>query len=69
MINEKTHQKIKAALSLNRNSLSMIARDLGVSPSTVTIVSQGYRRSQRIEQAIAHAIHVDPRDLWPERYQ
>ena len=36
--------------------------------NTITIVSKGYRRSKRIEQAIADAIGTSPAALWPSRY-
>ena len=69
MIDEKQHQRIRAALALRGITLSAIARDLDVRPTTVTIVSKGYRRSQRIEQAIADALGCAPAQLWPQRYQ
>lgn len=50
------------------SSLAQIARELGVTPTTVTIVSQGFRRSRRIEAAIAARLGVAPARLWPERY-
>lgn len=68
MIDEKQHQRIKAALALKGITLSAIARDLNVRPTTITIVWKGYRRSQRIEQAIAVALDCSPRQLWPSRY-
>jgi Ner family transcriptional regulator len=68
MIDEKQHVKIKAALSLRGISLSAIARQLSVAPTTITIVSKGYRRSRRIELAIADALDCTPAQLWPDRY-
>ncbi|WP_369827466.1 transcriptional regulator [Caulobacter sp. FWC2] len=65
----RQHQRIKASLQLRGTSLSAIARQLEVRASTVTTVSQGLRRSERIESAIAGALGLAPRDLWPERYQ
>ncbi|MEZ5696247.1 MAG: helix-turn-helix domain-containing protein [Sphingomonadaceae bacterium] len=68
MIDDRQHARIKSALSLRGLSLSSIARDLDVAPTTVSIVSRGFRRSRRIEQAIATAVGCSPAQLWPERY-
>lgn len=68
MVEDKTHERIKSALALHHSSLSSIARDLGVAPGTVSIVSRGYRRSRRIEKAIADALSTSPAALWPARY-
>jgi lambda repressor-like predicted transcriptional regulator len=68
MIDDKQHARIKSALALRGATLSSIARDLGVAPGTVSIVSRGYRRSRRIEKAIADALGGSPEDLWPDRY-
>lgn len=55
-------------LRLAGTSLADVSRELEVSPTTVTSVSQGYRRSRRIEAAIANKLGVKPRHLWPDRY-
>lgn len=55
-------------LRLAGTSLAQIARDLGVTPTTVTSVSQGDRRSRRIERTIAQHLSTTPAKLWPERY-
>lgn len=68
MIDDKKHARIKSALSLKRISLSDIARSLAVTPSTVSIVSRGFRRSRRVEQAIAQALGQTPEEVWPDRY-
>lgn len=68
MIDDKLHARIKAALALKGTNLSAIARDLGVAPTTVSIVSRGFRRSRRIECAIAGALGEAPASLWPDRY-
>lgn len=68
MIDDKLHARIKGALALRGQSLSTIARELDVAPTTVSIVSRGFRRSRRIEQAIADALHCSPAQLWPARY-
>ncbi len=69
MLDDKLHARIKGALVLKGLNLSSIARDLGVTPSSVSIVSRGFRRSRRIEQAIADALGCNPADLWPLRYE
>lgn len=68
MIDERQHKRIRAALALKGITLTSIARKLDVKPTTITIVSKGYRRSKRIEQAIADAIGTSPAALWPSRY-
>lgn len=67
-IDDKRHACIKGALKLRRLTLSDIARTLDVDPGTVSIVSRGFRRSRRIEAAIADALGQQPAELWPERY-
>lgn len=68
MVDEKQHERIKSALALRGITLSAIARELEVRPTTITIVSKGYRRSHRIELAIAAALGCTPAQLWPARY-
>lgn len=62
------HERIKLRLRRVGSSLAQVARELGVTGSTVTSVSQGYRRSRRIEQAIADKLRDTPERLWPDRY-
>lgn len=62
------HERIKVRLKRAGSSLAEIARELGVTGSTVTSVSQGYRRSRRIERAIADKLRETPERLWPDRY-
>lgn len=64
----KQHERTKMRLRLAGSSLACVARELGVAGTTVTCVSQGHRRSRRIEAAIAEKLGVQPRDLWPDRY-
>lgn len=62
------HEQIKMRLRLAGSSLANVARELGVAGTTVTCVSQGHRRSRRIEAAIAGKLGVQPWELWPDRY-
>ncbi|WP_211242865.1 helix-turn-helix domain-containing protein [Sinimarinibacterium sp. CAU 1509] len=62
------HERIKMRLRIAGSSLAEVARELDVAGTTVTSVSQGYRRSRRIETAIAVKLGVSPADLWPDRY-
>lgn len=62
------HERIKMRLRLAGSSLAEVARELSVAGTTVTSVSQGYRRSRRIESAIADKLGVTPGSLWPDRY-
>lgn len=61
------HERIKMQLRLVGSSLSAVARELGVRATTVTCVSQGYRRSRRIEAAIADKLGLLPDRLWTDR--
>lgn len=63
------HEKIKMRLRLAGSSLAGIARELELAATTVTSVSQGYRRSRRVEAAIARKLQVSATVLWPDRYQ
>ncbi len=66
--NQKRHEQIKMRLRLAGSSLSDVARELGVAATTVTSVSQGARRSRRIEALIAAKLKTTPARLWPARY-
>lgn len=63
------HAEIRDGLRAAGSSLSALARELGVAGPTVTIVSQGHRRSRRIERAIAERLGRDVRDVFPDRYR
>lgn len=62
------HEMTKATLKISKSSMSDIAREIGVSHSSITVVSQGYRRSARIEAAIASKLGMTAAELYPERY-
>ena len=61
------HAEVREGLRAVGTSISAVARELGVAPATVTIVSQGHRRSHRIQLAIARKLDRDVRELFPER--
>ncbi|MBU3033940.1 helix-turn-helix domain-containing protein [Epibacterium sp. DP7N7-1] len=55
-------------LRLRGKSIASVARELEVLRSTVTLVSQGLRRSLKIEKALADAVETTPAELFPDRY-
>lgn len=63
------HASIKARLRDAGSGINALARELGVTPSTITTVSQGYHRSQRIQGAIARKLGTSPETIWPDRYE
>lgn len=65
MVNPK-HEWLKMQLRLKSQSIASVARELGVLPSTVTLVSQRKTRSRRIETALAVAIGAERTDLFPD---
>lgn len=65
----RNHQWIKLALRKRGSSLALIAKQQGVSLSTVCMVSRGAGRSRRIETAIADVIGFPPAQIWPDRYE
>lgn len=67
-IDLEKHAFIKARLEIAGWSLSALAKSIGVAQSSVSTVSQGYRRSHKIQTAIASALGTTPEQLWPERY-
>lgn len=62
------HERLKMELRLRGRSIASIARELNVLRSTVTLVSQGLRRSTKIESALAEAVGMTAVQLFPERY-
>ncbi len=62
------HDAIKRDLRALGIKLVDIAAELRCPPSLVTMVSQGRRRSQEIELAIASRLKRNPAELWPDRY-
>lgn len=62
------HELLKMELRLRGTSMSQIAADIGVLPGSVTTVSQGRRRSKKIEAALADAVGKTVFELFPARY-
>lgn len=62
------HEHIKLRLRLVGSSLAEVARELCVAATTVTSVSQGHRRSRRIEMHIAEKLGTSAAELWADRY-
>lgn len=63
------HEDIKQRLKSVGSSFSKVARELGVTHTTVTTVSMGYRTSAKVQNGIARALGVSPDELWPDRYR
>jgi len=62
------HERLKMELRLRGKSIASVARELEVPRSTVTLVSQGRRRSSKIEKALADAVGTTPAELFPDRH-
>jgi len=60
-------EMIKALLRSRGSSLSKVARELDLKPSTISSVLVG-SRSLRVERAIADVLRTTPEKIWPERY-
>ena len=65
---KEKHLRLKYELQKADSSFSEIARELGVTHSTVLAVSNSKGVSARVQQAIADKLGVSPSELWPERY-
>lgn len=63
------HERLKTELRRRGTSLSRVAAQIGVLPGSVTAVSQGIRRSKRIEEELASALGTTPEQLFPDRYK
>lgn len=69
MDDEYCHEMVRARLRLARTSFSNIARELGITPASVSLVSQGRRRSRKVERTIADKLGTQPEKIWPGRYR
>lgn len=70
-MNEKygmTPQEIRIAIYRANLNQAAIARELGVCPSHITRVIDGQYKSKRVHEAIAEAIGMDIRRIWPDLY-
>ncbi|UWR60197.1 helix-turn-helix domain-containing protein [Phaeobacter inhibens] len=65
----RKHERIKFELRLAGSSLADISRELGISQAAVSTVSMGWRRSRKIQSAIAVRLGQEPEQLWPKRYR
>ena len=63
-----THEWIKGELRRRGSSMAQVSREIGVTQGSVSLVSQGLHRSQRIERELANALDLTPEELFPERY-
>lgn len=62
-----TSQDRKAELVRRGVRQAEIARRLGLSKPFVSDVIAGFRRSARVETAVAEALDMDPADVFPPR--
>ncbi|PTE14507.1 helix-turn-helix domain-containing protein [Pseudogemmobacter blasticus] len=61
-------ESIKYALRLRSVTLNDVARELGVSNATVSVVILGRRRSRRIATHVANLLGSNLNELWPNMY-
>lgn len=62
------HEDIKCELRKRKSSLARLSRELGIDPSTVTMVSQRRHKSSRVEHAIALFLEKPVWEVFPDRY-
>ena len=68
MHKDRNHEWVKLALQKRGLTFTKIADRLGVTVTTVCMVSRGAGRSRRIEAEIADAIGYPASSVWPDRY-
>lgn len=68
VIDIERHEFLKARLRISGTSLAQVARDLGISHTSVSSVTLGTSSSKAVEAYIAEKLQQQPRDIWPERY-
>lgn len=66
---EFCHEMIRARLRMAGSSFTALARELGITPASVSLVSQGLRRSRKVQGAIASKLGTTPQRIWPDRYE
>jgi len=64
VVNLILHDEVKRRLKAKHVSFMSIASELSVSPSLVTMVCQGHRRSYKIARAIAAHLGQEPSEIW-----
>ena len=69
MDDEYCHEMVRARLRLAGTSFSDIARELNITPASVSLVSQGRRRSRKVERTIAAKLGTTPEQIWPAFYK
>jgi len=67
-IKKRRRRKIRAMLVEEGITLASIARQMGLTKSTVCDVVTGGRQSRRVKRAVADALRMKPKDLWPEDF-
>ena len=63
------HDDIKRRLKAAKSSFKIVASDLGYSSAMVTMVSQGRRQNEQIEEKLADTFGTSVRDLWPNKFE
>lgn len=66
-VDSEDHEFLLYRIRKAGTSFAQIARDIGVAPATVTVVSKGCR-SAKIENALAAALGLTAEELFPDRY-
>lgn len=61
------NRKVKAYLILKDIKQRDICKLLKVNPSTVSLIVSGKRKSERVRGAIAAALKMRVKDLWPDK--
>lgn len=69
VIDIERHEFLKARLRISGTSLAQVARDLGISHTSVSSVSLGTSTSKAVEAYISEKLQQNPQDIWPERYK
>lgn len=61
-------EDIKAAIRKKGSSQAAIARELGITPTTVNLVIYGRSTSRRVAKKIAAVSGLQTNQLWPGKY-
>lgn len=67
-LKKRRRRKIRALLVEEGITLTSIARSMGLTPATVGDVVTGGRQSRRVKRAVAKALRMSPKELWPEDF-